>query len=106
MAVAEYTFNSDRIPTEGVNWTPGESQQVQFTCDPDHVSWITERLYQLFEGRDEVILVGSGLTEKLGLGFIMLQFDGCQMDPTFRRILETEQFIIDFSVDVLHEEEE
>lgn len=51
-----------------------------------------------FADRPEVSLVDHGLTDKRGLRYIILEWDGYEVDPLFTAILDEESLIEDFTV--------
>ena len=87
-----------------VRLQPGEYQCVHFTVIAEQQEWVLEKIQRWFEDRDEIILVDSGVTSKEELGFITLEWDGCQIDPLFLAILRDEDFIEDYAVYIRSEE--
>lgn len=93
-----HRFVTDAIPaTEIRQLEPGEYQAVHFTVPEEQLDWYLEKIEAWFEDRDEVILVGSGATMS-GEGFIVMEWEGCEIDPLFLRILEHDDEVTDFSV--------
>jgi len=76
----------------------GILQGVHFTMPAEHCDWFIEKIYAWFEGRHEVILVDSGVSEKQGTGFIVMEWDGYAIDELFLAILRDEEMIYDFAV--------
>jgi hypothetical protein len=60
---------------------------------------------QWFDNREEVIFVGSGVSSKEEIGYVVLEWEECQPDTLFLRILDTTEFITDYSVYVRSEED-
>ncbi|HEU5377540.1 MAG TPA: hypothetical protein VFV38_19125 [Ktedonobacteraceae bacterium] len=98
--IIAYTFRDTAVlpPPESVPLVPGAYQGVHFTMEAEQQEWVLEKIERWFEGRDEIILVDSGYTSKGNLGYICLEWDGCQIDPLFLAILRDEEFITDFAV--------
>jgi hypothetical protein len=59
---------------------------------------LLEKLPAWFDGRDEVSLVDHGTTDKQGLQFIALEWDGYEIDPLFLAILRDEEVVEDYTV--------
>jgi hypothetical protein len=93
-----HTFEIDAIPaTEVYQLDPGEYQAVHFTVPADQLGWYLQKMESWFEDRDEVILVGSGVTVG-GEGFIVMEWEEYEIDPLFLKILEHEDEVTDVSV--------
>lgn len=105
--ITVYSFRDTAVlpPAEAVvRLQPGEYQGVHFTMAAEQQEWVLEKIQRWFEDRDEIILVDSGVTSKAELGFITLEWDGCQIDPLFLAILRDEDFIEDYAVYIRSEE--
>lgn len=50
-----------------------------------------------FAGRDEVVVVDYGTTDKLGLGFIVMECFEHEIDTLFLAILRDAEFIADYT---------
>jgi hypothetical protein len=93
-----YTFETDIIPTTDTDpLGPGEYQAVHFTLPAEQLDWYLEKIDAWFDDRDEVILIGSGITVG-GEGFIVMEWEECEIDPLFLKILEHEDTVTDISV--------
>jgi len=93
-----YTFQTDQIPISPTRELPGQYHTVHFTVtNPDNVQWILERLDQWFDDGDGVFLVADGTTAQ-GLGFIILEWKECEIDPAFLVVLEYDENVDDYSV--------
>ena len=76
----------------------GISHGVYITVDLEHIDWMLARFERWFAGRSEVIFVDDGTSNKLDdLGFIILEWEGCMIDPLFLAILRDEERVIDFA---------
>lgn len=93
-----YSFNTAVLPPaqQGNELPPGRFQGVHFTVSTE-IDFLLGKIEQWFEDRDEVILVDNGTTAK-GLGFIILEWEGYEIDRLFLRILENEETVEDFTV--------
>lgn len=100
-----YSFTTAVLPPpQNITQQPGEYQGVYFTMEEDQREWVLEKIQRWFAERDEIILVDHGKTSKDALGFIVLEWDGCQIDPLFLAILQDEEFIVDYAVYMRSEE--
>jgi hypothetical protein len=50
-----------------------------------------------FAGRDEIDLVDTGLSDKVGLGYLILEWDECEIDTLFLAILRDEEIVADYT---------
>ena len=92
-----YTFGEAMLPSsEGAALDAGQFQGVHFTLVA-RLDWILEKLEQWFRDRNEVILVAHGSTRQ-GLGFVILEWEECEVDPLFLAILEHEDIVADYAV--------
>lgn len=99
-AITVYSFRGTAVlpPPENVTLQPGQYQGVHFTMQAEQQEWVLEKIESWFADRDEIILVDSGTTSKGNLGYICMEWDGCQIDPLFLAILRDEDFVSDFAV--------
>src|SRR5947207_1748759 len=77
---------------------PGTNQAVHITMDESDLDWMLAKFDRWFSGRSEIIQVDNGTSDKQGLGFVLLEWEGCLIDPLFLKILEEETRVIDFTV--------
>ena len=84
---------------------PGTLQGVHFTVPAQQRADILAKIARWFDDRDEVILVATGVSSKQELGYIILEWDGCEVDPLFLAILRDEEAVDDFSVYTRSEED-
>ncbi len=100
-----YSFGSEVLPTETERiLEPGMLQGVHFTVPVAQREWFIKKIESWFEGRDEVILVDSGISSKAGLGYIILEWEECEINPLFLAILRDEDLVEDYSVYIRSEE--
>ncbi len=83
----------------------GQYQAVHFTFAVEQLDWYLEKIEFWFEDRDEVILVGSGVSVQ-GEGFIVMEWEECEIDPLFLKILAGEELVNDVCVYTRSEEVE
>lgn len=94
-----YSFQSDVLPFEpSPALQEGESQGVHFTFPAEHLDWMLGKVRAWFDDSDEVVLVGYGQTKKDGLGFILLEWEECEINPLFIKLLQHEELIEDMSI--------
>jgi hypothetical protein len=97
-ALLPYAFPAQlQAPTEPAA-LPGKSQGVYFTLPSDITEELLARIDGWFAGRDEVVLVDAGTTDKQGLGFVIVEWQECTIDPLFLAILRDEDLIEDYTV--------
>jgi len=99
MNVVPYTFDTEiqYVPSTQPQTAPGQAQGVYIVVHPDNVDTIEAKLQQWFETRPEVEIVDLGTSDKQGLGFIILEWMECAVDPLFLSILQTEDFCGDYA---------
>lgn len=101
-----YTFLNDVIPVEDTEpLGPGQYQAVHFMVPVDQLSWYLQKIEVWFDDRDEVILVASGQSME-GKGFIVMEWEECEIDPLFLKILDHEDAVMDVCVYIRSEEVE
>lgn len=77
---------------------PGQCQGVYFTLPVEMACDLLAKIEGWFAGREEVVLVDAGTTDKTGLGFVLLEWQECAIDPLFLAILRDEDLIADYTV--------
>jgi hypothetical protein len=100
------SFKANVVPQPSGVATPGDVNGISITVEKGALEWIMAKIEEWFEERDEIALVGHGKTSKIGDGFITLEWDGCQVDPLFLKILEHEDQVIDYAEYNYGDEEE
>ena len=77
----------------------GEIQGVFFTISPDMpYEQLLAKIESWFDGRSEVVIVDYGTSDKLDLGYIMIEWLGYTVDDLFIAILRDEDLIEDYTV--------
>ena len=98
-SMVPYSFQTDRFPVDQpIRLNEGERHGVHLTFQAERHDWLLAKLRSWFADRDEIILVGHGTTEKTGMGFILLEWDGFRIDQLFLAILDEEALIEDYSL--------
>lgn len=93
-----YTFQSDTVPFHRGDSMEGRYRGVHIIMDADNLEMLTEKIESWFNGRDEIILVDAGCSEKQEVGFIILEWEECEIDPLFLAILRDEDIVHDYSL--------
>lgn len=104
-----YSFDTDLLPSAQGGPLPPEivRQGVHFTMSTEVYEMLLAKIEGWFAGRADVSLVDHGTTAKSGLGFIIMEWIGVEIDALFLAILRDEELIEDVTVyDRLAEEEE
>jgi hypothetical protein len=98
--VIPYTFGgiteyprSQQAPT-----IPGQAQGVYITLTSTDFQFILNKIIGWFRDRDEVELVDHGVSDKQGLGYIILEWAECEVDQLFCDILRDEEIVADYTV--------
>lgn len=102
-----YTFSTEVLPsaTGGNLLGEGQYQAVHFAVPADQLGWYLEKMELWFAESDEVILVASGISME-GEGFIVMEWEECEVNPLFLKILESEESVSDVCVYIRSEEVE
>lgn len=100
MGLIPHSFNgiteyprSRQLPT-----IPGQAQGVYITLHPDVLDDISEKMAGWFRGREEIDIVDVGVSDKQGLGFVIIEWLECEIDPLFLAILRDEELVGDYTV--------
>jgi|SRR5579859_3403625 len=104
--IVPYAFNGiTEYPRAQQPATPGEVHGVYITLHPDHREVTLAKITGWFAGREEIILVDTGTSDKVGLGYILLEWDECAIDTLFLALLRDEELIADYTT-YIHELED
>src|SRR5258705_7193327 len=94
--VPSYSFHSPNLPApQEREYHEGMLYGVHFIMHPDNFDFILTKIEAWFDERDEIILIDNDLSSKQELAFIILEWQGCDIDPLFLAILREEDVIID-----------
>ncbi|SRR5258708_8675434 len=96
--VPSYSFQSPDLPAPQAVAQPGMFQGVMFTISSDQLEWIINKIESWFDGRDEIILIDYGISDKKEIGTVILEWDGFEIDSLFIAILRDEELVIDYCV--------
>lgn len=78
--------------------TPGQNHGVYITLHPENRETIIAKVMGWFAGRAEIDLVDTGISDKVGLGYIILEWDECEIDQLFLAILRDEEIVADYTI--------
>jgi hypothetical protein len=73
------------------------AQGVFLTLDMDRLDNVVETFQVWFAEREDVLFVDQGETDKQGLGFLLMEWTGYEIDRLFLDILETTDCIEDYT---------
>ena len=93
-----YSFRSDLLPRQNRREQPGMFQGVIFTVNPEQLEGIIAKIESWFQDRDEITLIDFGLSDKQGIGTIILEWADYEIDALFLAILRDEELVIDYVV--------
>lgn len=77
---------------------PGQARGIYITLHPDTVEDVAAKFERWFAERDEVEIVDVGTSDKAGLGFILMEWLQCEIDPLFLAILTDEESVADYTL--------
>ena len=94
-----YSFSIAEYPqSQQVLTIPGQAQGVYIYLAFSDIQFILNKIIGWFRDRDEVELVDHGVSDKLGLGYIILEWTECEVDQLFLAILRDEELVEDYTV--------
>jgi hypothetical protein len=100
MELIPYTGKSPRevsMPNEAP-LPEGANEAVFITMDKQYLDTMIAEFDVWFAGREEIIHMDDGFTDKQGLGFIALEWEACHIDPLFLKILAEDNRIVDYTI--------
>jgi hypothetical protein len=92
--VAEYA----RPSSPPVITRPGQAVGLYITLHPDAVESAAEKFQAWFGRREEVSIVDVGTSDKVHLGFVLLEWIECDVDQLFLDILDHEDAVADYTL--------
>lgn len=96
--IVPYSFSGvTEYPRQQFFVTPGQSHGVHITLHPEHREMILDKIVGWFRGREEIDLVCTGISDKVGLGYIILEWIECEVDQLFLAILRDEEVVADYT---------
>jgi hypothetical protein len=93
-----YSFNIVMLPQSQGAVLPGQAQGVYISLSSTDYQFILNKMIGWFRDRDEVELVDHGTSDKVGLGYIILDWTECEVDRLFLDILRDEELVSDYTV--------
>ncbi len=105
MGLILYSFSMAEYPYTQQPVTPGQVQGVYIALHPDHRALILSKISGWFAGRPEIDLVDTGISDKAGLGYIILEWMEREIDQLFLAILRDEEIVADYTVSIRDLEE-
>ena len=101
--IIPYSFGSSVAPEfRASNMQVAELGVVQgllFTLDAQRVETTVAMIERWFEEIDQVVLISTGVSGKLEMGFVMMEWDeGYAVDTLFQSILKHDPSIVDYVV--------
>jgi hypothetical protein len=105
MALIPYSFSMAEYPPTQQPVIPGQVQGVYIALHPDHHELILSKVTGWFAGRTEIDLVDTGISDKAGLGYIILEWMEREVDQLFLAILRDEEIVADYTVYIRDREE-
>jgi hypothetical protein len=95
--VPSYSFQTPELPESRAIEYAG-TQGVIFIVEPDQLDWLISKIESWFEDRDEIILVDHGLSDKKGIGTVIMEWEGFEIDQLFLAILRDDEMVFDYAV--------
>ena len=77
---------------------PGQAVGLYIMLHPDAVAGAAEKFGLWFARRQEVRIVDVGTSDKVHVGFVLMEWMQCDVDPLFLDILEAEEAIADYTL--------
>lgn len=88
---------TDLLPPAGdALATPGLVQGVVLTLPADLVEETVAQCFRWFADRDEITLIDQGISAKAEQGYLVLEWEGCEIDPLFLALLRDDEDILDY----------
>ncbi len=99
MQLVPYSFKETvEYPRSQSPSIPDQAQGVYITPASTDYQFILNKVMGWFSERDEVELIDFGASDKLGQGYIILEWTECEVDPLFLAILRDEDTVEDYTV--------
>lgn len=100
MNLVPYSFTGTMttLPQSGSGLLPGQVQGVYITLISTDYQFILNKIIGWFRDREEVELIDHGISDKQGLGYLILEWGECEVDRLFCDILRDEEIVADYSV--------
>ena len=99
MDIVPYSFSLAMLPpSPQTTLLPDQAQGVYITLTSTDYQFILNKIVGWFRDRDEVDLIDHGISDKVGLGYIILEWAECEVDRLFLDILRDEEIVADYTV--------
>ncbi len=76
----------------------GQMQGIYVTLSSTDYQFLLNKIIGWFRDRDEVELIDHGVSDKVGLGYIILEWEECEVDQLFTAILRDEEIVADYTI--------
>ena len=76
----------------------GQAQGVYISLISPDIQFILNKIIGWFRDRDEIELIDYGTSDKVGYGYIILEWLECEADRLFLAILRDEEAVADYTV--------
>jgi hypothetical protein len=77
---------------------PGQAQGVFILLTTSDIQFLVNKIIGWFRDRDEVEMIDHGISDKIGCGYIILEWFECSVDQLFCDILRDEETVGDYSL--------
>ncbi len=91
-ALVPYTYARPEVQTAIAG-----AQGVFVTLDEGKLDTTVATFQRWFAGREDVLFVDYGTTDKQDFGFLIMEWTGYEIDPLFLSILDDLDFIEDYT---------
>lgn len=100
MNLVPYSFagTATALPQSQGSPLLNQVQGVYITLSSPEYQFILNKIIGWFAGRDEVELIDHGTSDKVGLGYIIVEWYEREVDQLFLAILRDEEIVADYSV--------
>ena len=99
MNLVPYSFSGTAtLPQSQGGILPEQVQGVYITLISTDYQFILNKIIGWFRDRDEVELIDHGVSDKQGLGYIILEWEEREVDRLFCDILRDEEIVADYTI--------
>ncbi len=100
MDIVPYSFNITTLPRQSRRGgeLPGQTQGIYIALTSTDYQFILNKIIGWFRDCDEVELIDHGVSDKQGLGYIILEWEECEVDRLFLNILRDEEIVEDYTI--------
>src|SRR5215469_14665890 len=77
---------------------PGQALGVYITLHPQALEDLVPQIEGWFRGWPHVCIIDVGTSDKQGLGFLLMEWMECEVDPLFLAILRDDEAVGDYTV--------